>query len=189
VSDVNQTKPKRGVASKLAAYALAGAISGALAGAVLGLIGDLLSSPARAALATLLALAAVVLGGLELAGRRVPLIQADRETPYAWMERDPLLWAIRNGAALGFGARSRLGFWLWYAIPVGALLSASPLLGAVGYGLYGLTRTLAAGGVLFLELRNPRSAADLLRKGAAARRLTSAQLMAIGLATILIVGA
>lgn len=189
MSDVNQTKHKRAVATKLVTYVMAGTASAALAGAVLGICGGLVSPTARAAVATVLALAAVCLGAVELSGRRVPVLQLDRETPYGWLERDPLHWAVRNGAALGFGARTRLGFWLWYVIPIGAFLSASPVLGACGYGLYGLTRTLSAGGILFLEVRRERTAVSLLRQGASARRLASAQLVVIGLATILIAGA
>jgi hypothetical protein len=65
------------------------------------------------------------------------------------MHRGPLGWATRNGLALGIGATSRIGFWLWYVMPVTALLSASPLAGAAIYGLYGALR---AGGVWVLLL-------------------------------------
>src|SRR3712207_8459275 len=40
--------------------------------------------------------------------------------------------------------RSRIGFWLWYAIPLGAFLVGDPWLGAVVYGTYGFVRGLGA---------------------------------------------
>jgi hypothetical protein len=56
------------------------------------------------------------------------------------MHHGPLAWATRNGLALGVGATSRIGFWLWYVVPLAALLSASPAWGAALYGCYGAVR-------------------------------------------------
>jgi hypothetical protein len=101
--------------------------------------------------ATLLGLAAV--GGRELVSRRlVPPPQLDRETAVGWLELGPYRWAVRNGAALGLGATSRLGYWLWYLVPVGAFAAGTPLLGAVVYGAYGLVRSLPAL-PLYLDMR------------------------------------
>lgn len=61
-----------------------------------------------------------------------------------WVWRGPVLWPLLNGAALGFGATTRLGFWLWYAIPSGAFLMAEPAVGALIWGAYGFTRTGSA---------------------------------------------
>lgn len=82
------------------------------------------------------------LGSLSGHARR-PL-QCDRETPKEWVWRGPVVWPLLNGAALGFGATTRLGFWLWYAIPGGAFLMGDPTVGAAIWGAYGFTRTSSA---------------------------------------------
>lgn len=99
--------------------------------------------------ASLLGLAAMVIGASELAGP-VPLPQCNRETPQPWMDHGPLRWAIRNGLTLGCGATTRLGFWLWYVIPTGALLSGDAGVGATLYAAYGTAR--GAGALLLLGL-------------------------------------
>jgi hypothetical protein len=176
--------------AKLTVYVLAGTASGALAGAVLGWIGTLLAPDARAGIATLLGVLAIVVATLELLGHRVPLLQRDKETPRDWLTAGPLLWAMRNGASLGFGARSRLGFSLWYVIPVGALLSGRPLVGALGYGLYGLTRTIGAGGLVALQNRNAEVSifSRVLALSARARAIASVQLVVVGVVTVAVAG-
>ncbi len=178
----------RGAGAKLTLYVLAGTASGLVAGAALGAIGGLLSPDTRAAIATVLALGAMGVGILELAGRRLRLIEVDRETPYVWLRQGPLSWAIRNGATIGLGARTRIGFWLWYVIPAGALVGGSPLLGALGYGLYGLTRTLGAGGLFVLGRSGRATGLEILRQSNRARSIASAQLLVVGLASFIILG-
>ena len=46
--------------------------------------------------------------------------------------------------SLGFGDTCPLGFSLWYAVPLGAMLSGDPLLVAAVYGTYGFVRAAAA---------------------------------------------
>lgn len=184
-----RTQRGRSEGLRLAAYAAAGLAAAALAGALLGLLGSLVPGAVRAALAVVLALAAICIALLELSGRRVPLVQIDRETPYGWLAPGPLLWAWRNGAALGFGARTRLGFWLWYAIPLGSFLAGSVWLGALGYGLYGLTRTLGVAGLLRWERLGRFNDVEVLRSSAAARTVTDVQLLALGIVAAIFVGA
>jgi hypothetical protein len=175
----------------LIAYVVTGTIVGAAAGALAGAAGSLLPADAKSALGALLALAAMGLALAELTGHRVTLVQIDRETPYAWLEAGPIRWAIRNGANLGFGGLTRLGFWLWFVIPVGALLSGRPLIGALGWGTYALVRTASAGWLLLLVDRrrlDPEKGDALLREVGRARVATSAQLLTVGLLTLLAVG-
>jgi len=188
VSDVHQAKHRLGFRGKLLAYGSAGTTAGALAGGLIGLAGSLLGADLRAALATVLGMVAIAIGLLELTGRRLPIPQADRETPFAWLDISALFWSVRNGAALGFGARSRLGFWLWYVVPLGAFLSADALIGAVGYGIYGATRTFGAGLVYRLEKRREGRATELLKLNPKARLLAAGTLVIVGIVTLLAVG-
>lgn len=176
--------------AKLAVYVLAGTVAAALAGAILGALGGLLTGEARALLASVAALIAVALGFAGVLHVRVPLLQIDRETPYGWLQGSPTSWALRNGAAIGFGAGTRLGVWLWYLIPLGALLSGSPVIGAMGYGAYGLARTGGAGLLLLVQERRQGVSVWLrvLRQSARARRLADAQLLLVGVSALLIVG-
>lgn len=71
---------------------------------------------------------------------RVPLPQRDVETPQVLLHRGPLWWAMGNGALLGLAVTSRIGFWLWYVVPIGCLVSGSPVTGALVWGLYAVAR-------------------------------------------------
>lgn len=169
---------------------LAGGSTGVTAGAVLGVLGALVPGEIRGAAATACGLAAILIAAVELMGRRVPLIQMDRETPTEWLARGPLSWAIRNGVAIGFGGMTRLGFWLWYVVPIGAFLSGSLLLGALGYGIYSTTRTLSAGGIHRMVTHgrvDPAGVKVLLMSGRA-RRVASKVLMVVGIATVALTG-
>lgn len=117
-----------------------------------------------------------------------PPLQCDRETPQRWVRQGAVPWAVKNGAALGFGGFTRLGFALWYAIPAGAVLLGSPAAGAVLWGLYGLLR---ASGALAIWLVQARSSFDVLWLGEQRRRaevLTGAYLLILGLAAFVLVG-
>jgi hypothetical protein len=105
------------------------------------------------------------------------------------VHKGPLRWATQNGLALGFGATSRIGFWLWYAIPLGAFLVGDPRLGAVVYGTYGLIRGLGAVFILLLMLRLKVDISDwLIRRYGAARVLAAGQLVLLGVSTSIVVG-
>lgn len=170
-------------------YALSGATAGAVAGAAVGFLGSLLAGGALAVIGTLLGAGAAALGIAGLLGFSRPPIQRDRETPKEWVERGPIVWPILNGAALGFGATTRLGFWLWYAVPIGCFLIASPIAGVAIWGIYGFTRTASASGLWLLAVVRPSSdtvALLLQRKHATA--VTSALLSVVGMATFFLMG-
>ena len=175
--------------SKAAVYALASAVAGLVAGTVLGTVGSLLSLDIRLAVGSILAVAAIAVGSLELWGRRPQPLQFDCETPQRWVNTGPLRWAIRNGLTLGFGATSRLGFWLWYVIPLGAFLIGNPGAGAAIYGTYSLVRALGAPVILLCSARLETDISDRLIAGYdAARVLAAGQLVFLGVATAVVVG-
>jgi hypothetical protein len=131
----------------------AGTFASLVTGAALGAVGSLVLPAIRLALFSLVVVGLAVVGMAQLAWRRViQPWQLDRETSQRWLRKGPISWSIRNGMALGFGATSRLGYWLWYLVPVGAFVSGGAISAAVVYGLYGLSRTLPAL-ILFLEMR------------------------------------
>jgi hypothetical protein len=175
--------------SKAAVYALASAVAGLVTGAALGTVGGLLSLDVRLAVGSILALAAIAVGSLELFGRRMQPLQFDCETPQRWINRGALRWATRNGLTLGFGATSRIGFWLWYVIPLGAFLVGDPVAGATIYGAYGLVRALGAVVILLGMTRLKTDISDrLIESYDAARVLAAGQLVFLGVATAIVVG-
>lgn len=166
-------------------YALAGALAGAGTGALLALIGAALPSIVFAVGAPLLAVAGVGIGLAGAVGERFRPWQCDRETPQRWVREGALRWAVRNGVTLGVGMSSRIGFWLWYAVPLAALASRDPLLGALLYGTYSVTRTGATLGFLFLPVAT-RGRLDptphLLTYVRSAQLLAATQLVLVSLA-------
>ncbi len=175
--------------SKAVVYTLSSALAGLVTGAVLGAVGNLLPLDFRLAAGSILAVIAVAVGGLEFFGRRVQLPQFDCETPQRWVHKGPLRWATQNGLTLGFGATSRIGFWLWYVVPLGAFLVGDPRLGAIIYGAYGLIRGL---GAVFIFLGMFLFEADisdwLTERYGAARVLAAGQLVFLGVALTIVVG-
>ena len=175
--------------SKAAVYALASAVAGLAAGAVLGAVGGLFLLDIRLAVGSILAIAAIVVGGLELFGRRIQPLQFDCETPQRWVNRGALRWATRNGLTLGFGATSRIGFWLWYVIPLGTFLLGDPGAGAAIYGTYGLVRALGAVVILLGMMKLRTDISDRLIEGySVVRALAASQLVFLGVATAIVVG-
>jgi hypothetical protein len=115
---------------------LAGGAAGAVAGGLLGATAGLVAEPHRGIVVGLLC-AAVAVGSVV---RPKPLWERDQETDQGLLRQGPLRWAARNGALLGLGFTSRLGFWTWYLIPLGITLTGEWRLGAVAWGGYGITR-------------------------------------------------
>jgi hypothetical protein len=186
---VYRNRAGRSWISKAVVYSLSSALAGLLTGAVLGVVGSLLSLDLRLAIGSVLAIVAAVVGSLELFGRRVQLLQFDCETPQRWVHKGPLRWATRNGLALGLGATSRIGFWLWYVIPLGALLVGDPVFGAVIYGTYGLVRALGAVFILLGTLGLKVDVSDwLMERYGTARALAARQLLFLGVASAIVVG-
>ncbi|WP_214416057.1 hypothetical protein [Sphaerisporangium fuscum] len=121
------------VAAAVLLFSAAGAA--ALTGAVLGLLGSALEPGMRA----LLALAAVSAVAVGAAVRPVPW-QLDRETDTRWLGYNDWRTAAYNGFALGLGFTTRIGFWLFYLVPLTAFAVADPLLGALGYVVFAVSR-------------------------------------------------
>lgn len=161
-------------------------------GAILGNVGYWLPQDLRIALASLSALAAIAMGSLELGGRRTWLMQCDKETPQRWLKHGALRWAARNGFTLGCGFTTRIGFWLWYVVPVGSLLLARPGLGALLYGTYAAARAMAVWGIIYgLGRRLPPDidyARWLLDRNDAARMITAGYLLVLGVAFTIGIG-
>jgi len=175
--------------SKAIVYSLSSAVAGLVTGAVLGAVGSLLPLDFRLAIGSILAVVAIAVGGLEFLGHRVQPPQFDCETPQRWVHRGPLRWAIRNGLTLGFGATSRIGFWLWYVVPLGAFLVGDSKFGAVIYGTYGLVRALGATVILLGMIRLKTDISDwLIERYGEARVLAAGQLVFLGVATAIVVG-
>ena len=181
----------RSWAVKAIAYSASASLAGALAGGVLGLAGGTLPAELRVAAASLLAACAVFVGAAELLGRGVRLPQFDRETPQRWMHKGAINWAVRNGSSLGVGATSRIGFWLWYAVPLGAFLSGNPGLGALVYGAYAAVR---GGAVWVLILGSISGVLEedwgdrFIESLPAARTVAAAHLLLVGVAGTIALG-
>ncbi len=173
---------------KLIVYVGAGTIMAAIVGGALGLLGATLDTGTRAGVAAALAILGAFLALLGLSGRPLRPLQFDRETPYGWLSPGPVFWSLRNGTAIGLGAFTRMGFWLWYVVPLGALLSASPVLGGIGYGAYAFVRTGGVGVLMLLERRGMASELSVLRSGGRARFLADAQLLLFCVVTLVAVG-
>jgi hypothetical protein len=109
--------------------------SAALTGAVLGLLGAVLEPATRALLAV--AAAGAVAVGVIL--RPVPW-QLDRETDTAWLTYEDWRTAAYNGFALGLGFTTRIGFWLFYLVPLTAFVVADPAVAALGYAAFAVSR-------------------------------------------------
>lgn len=176
----------------LALQVMSATVSGALLGLAAGGTGNGLPQPVRVVLLLLAGVLAMVVGGLEASGRLLPLPQCDRETPRRWM-RDPRAAAAKNGAALGCGLTTRIGYWAYFAIPGGALLLGSPELGAVIGGTYGFARSTAV--LLWLAARQYRIARGqaplddqtwVLTHWFAARRAGGGWMAALGALLVLI---
>ena len=167
----------------------ASSVAGLVAGAALGTAGGLLSLDVRLAVGSILSLVAIAIGSLELFGRRMQPYQFDCETPQHWVHKGAFRWATRNGLTLGFGATSRIGFWLWYVIPLGAFLIGDPAAGASIYGAYSLVRAMGAPVILLGMMRLETDVSDRLIEGyGVARVLAAGQLVFLGVAVAIVVG-
>ena len=123
-------------------YPFVGAVSaGAAVGGVIGALAGTFPLEARLAVVSTLAGAILLMGLLELFGKRFRLLAGKRETPQSWLYLGPRRWALRNGAALGLGLASRVGFSLWYVVPLTSFLLGSAFLGAIAFGLYAAARS------------------------------------------------
>jgi hypothetical protein len=102
---------------------------------VLGSFGLLLDHLSRAVLFIGALLATLI--GLWLKGKPW---QLDRETAMRWLSYRDWRTAALNGGMLGLGFTTRIGFWLFYLVPILAMAVHSVLLSALIYGAYGVSR-------------------------------------------------
>lgn len=127
---------------KIILFTASSALGGILFGGVLALLGSFLPEDLRAGVTLAVVVLLVIVGLIEARGGRVRMFQLDVETSQRWLDLGAVGWAVANGVALGMGAISRIGFPIWYLLPVTAFASGMPLLG-MGIGVaYGLTRGL-----------------------------------------------
>ena len=123
---------------KAGAMLSAGLAVGMFVGGGLGALGGLSTVGTRSALGTILAGLLLLVSLLP----RVPLLQHNAETSQRLLYQGPVRWALANGALLGAGFASRLGFWLWYLVPLSCFLSGRSWVGGAVYGTYSLVRLL-----------------------------------------------
>jgi hypothetical protein len=119
-------------------------LAGATLGYLLGGAGEALPVDVRAAATALLSVAAIAISATELiVHRRIAVLQRNRETRRDWLFQRPLLGAFRTGAVIGAGFLTRIGYWLWYVVPVASLAAASAAAGAALFGGYAFVRAIA----------------------------------------------
>jgi hypothetical protein len=165
---------------------LAAAAAGACAGAITGLVGQQFSPGGRIAV-VMVGSAAVVVAPLA----RLSLPQRDRETPQRWLNYGPVLWSLANGGTLGLAVTTRIGFWLWYLVPLGAF-AAGWRDGAAIWALYSTTRLLVIVAIGW-RMQSPSTdvgaiTSRLLTARPAVRVRASYTAAATGLALVLLLG-
>jgi hypothetical protein len=195
--DVHRHQSGRSWQSKAILFLIGATLAGTVAGAGLGFLGGHFELSTRAAIASLLAPFGILLGALELSKWRVRPFQWDRETDQRWMRFGAWTGAILNGLTLGLGFISRLGYWLWYALPAGAFLSGDVVFSATLFGLYGFVRAiipvLTSTYLAYSRPSNERSMRPAQRWMIGwlreARLLAACQLICLSVATVVAVGA
>jgi hypothetical protein len=167
---------------------LAAGVAGALAGAIVGGFGAFVPLDVRVVLGMTGALLLIVAACLP----RLGVLQWDRETKQELLVRGPLVWAMLNGALLGVGVTSRLGFWIWYTVPLCAFVLGVPAAGAVIWGGYSVARLVLAIALSFAMRRRPGAAVSLadtlIVQRSRARQGTNAVLTVLMVAMILVLG-
>lgn len=163
----------------------------ALAGLTLGLAGSVVPPGIRAVIGTVLACAGLAFAVTELLrARPLPLLQHNSEVPGAWMNKPGLLAPFLYGTCLGVGAVSRIGYWCWYAIPIGALLMGNGVAGVAIYGTYGAVRTVLP--LLLLPTgrigQGKRLLDIMLQERRRFRQITSVALGVVSAVTVALVG-
>jgi len=163
-----------------------GTLGGAGFGAVLGALGESMSSNARTVVGTAVGLILLV-----TAARPFPMPQVNRETSQKILERGPIQWAAINGGLLGIAITSRIGFWLWYAVPTYAVTSGNWRSGAAAYGVYAVAR-MAAIVALSARIRSPGDSQRVMERmlglRATARTVCRWAAVAVGLTYVAILG-
>ncbi len=181
---VDRNQAGRSWKTKALVFAVSATFAATFCGLALGAVGLAVPADARPGFVAAMAVAALALALSQLvAGTRwVP--QRDCETGQLWMHTGGLTGAALNGAALGTGFLTRVGYWLWYAIPA-ACVVAGPARAALIFGTYGLARGSAPGvAIVQMILRRSCEKKDvtrmqewLIQRGIQARTMANGTLL------------
>lgn len=162
--------------------------AGGAAGALVALLGGLLSEENRSAAGTALALCICV--APLIAPHRV--LQLNRETKQNLLSLGPMAWASVNGGLLGLGVVSRIGYWVFFLMPVSTLVIASPGIGALIWGTYGFIRLSIASLIAYHMNRSPTRmasiSATLLSRRPATYKVTAAAASSFALVLVVLLG-
>lgn len=137
----------KGWRARAAIFFLSAVLGSAFIGASLGALGAALSTSGRPAVILGVSLVGAALGGAEILGRRPWVLQRDQATNQRWMRFGATVNSAANGVAMGIGFATRIGYWLWYVLPIVAVLSGSWRTGALLFFAYASVR--AGIGVFF----------------------------------------
>jgi hypothetical protein len=130
----------------LALHVAGAALSGVALGAVLGWVGLILGAPWGPAGAVAVAAVAVLYLAREVVGLPVPVLDARRQVPQWWREAfSPGTTAFLYGAGLGVGFATHLGHGTLVAVAAAVMAGGDPVAGAVAFGAFGVSRSLAVG--------------------------------------------
>lgn len=171
------------------AFIVAGTATGIVIGAAAGATAGLLDEELRRGVVWIVTVGGACWFALDLWRGPLPFPELDRQTEKYWLEEGSLRWAAKTGAALATGGMTRIGFPIWYVVPLGALGSGSATGAAAVWATYGFVRTFASSVLGWWALEHRRSFRDLglrfISKRAAVRRATD--VVAIGvMATVVI---
>ncbi len=139
-SGVSSSRKRRFFSS--AGLVAAGAAAAAAVGGMVGALGAVFPPVPLAVLVTLAACA--LLAGISASERPW---QIDRETPGVWLAYHDWRTIALNGAALGAGFGTRIGYWAWYLLPLGAFALAKPHYGAAILSIFAVARLALSVGV------------------------------------------
>ena len=140
------------------AFALGAVVAGAAAGAILGLLGAVagVGGASTRARVSILAGAVVVAIAIDASGRRVP--GPRRQVDERWLDRyRGWVYGLGYGSQLGLAVLTVVSSAATYVALMAALLSASPVQGAIILGCFGAVR-----GVTPLAAAHVRSQRELL---------------------------
>ena len=154
-----------------------------------GAISDQLPATIRIAIGTVLSAGLLIIGCMP----KVPVLQFRRETGQNMLGWGPRCWAAANGSLLGIAVVSRIGFWLWYLVPVGCFVVGSPIHGALIWGTYGLVRGITISLSAFVMRNSPERmtaiSMALLSRQPRAVAVSRAALVILGVGMTLVLGA
>ena len=184
---VHRTGDDRAMWVKATLHALGAAVGGAILGAGVAQLGAALSPADRAAAGSLLGAALAVVSML-----RLPVLERNTETPQSLLRLGSVGWSVANGALLGTAVTNRIGYWLWYAVPIGCFVSGEPLAGAAIWGVFVCARLatiiVVARAMIRRPDRAPLLADSLLALRSEARAVMTALAVVTGTLIVLLLG-